>query len=159
MAGLGLSPLTRGNPGHHRRSGAGRGPIPAHAGEPLRGVTRKRMHWAYPRSRGGTSLRASADCSGPGLSPLTRGNQSALIEIVRHNGPIPAHAGEPCNELVFRVPVWAYPRSRGGTAIASSLTQPGPGLSPLTRGNPQWRLADPGARGPIPAHAGEPQGR
>ncbi len=53
--------------------------------------------------------------------------------------------------------MWAYPRSRGGTAgtaLNSILAQ---GLSPLARGNRGVSAAMEAGSGPIPARAGEPR--
>ena len=51
----GLSPLARGNPQPDVSASLLMGPIPARAGEPLCIYFRRRLAWAYPRSRGGTS--------------------------------------------------------------------------------------------------------
>ena len=51
----GLSPLTRGNHVVAREAQRLRGPIPAHAGEPIPRCRASLLQWAYPRSRGGTS--------------------------------------------------------------------------------------------------------
>ena len=91
-----------------------------------------------------------------GLSPLTRGNLPPPIAPGAEKGPIPAHAGEPAIDISYRPIKRAYPRSRGGTLITSRPGTCGPGLSPLTRGNPSKQNADYHGKGPIPAHAGEP---
>ncbi len=51
---------------------------------------------------------------------------------------------------------WAYPRSRGATSSATVRDACPSGLSPLTRGNQGPAAARENARGPIPAHAGQP---
>ena len=53
----GLSPLTRGNLFKCCFVHGVRGPIPAHAGEPLSGPSPSVTLWAYPRSRGGTVFK------------------------------------------------------------------------------------------------------
>ena len=70
----GLSPLTRGNPGHGGSHGGRPGPIPAHAGEPAIWVATMIYRRAYPRSRGGTAQALIDLGAAKGLSPLTRGN-------------------------------------------------------------------------------------
>ena len=50
----GLSPLTRGNLAAALCRVAAGGPIPAHAGEPLKVLNHGLLSRAYPRSRGGT---------------------------------------------------------------------------------------------------------
>ena len=52
---LGLSPLARGNLVPAQQLVAGRGPIPARAGEPSRSPDAPMPTRAYPRSRGGTA--------------------------------------------------------------------------------------------------------
>ena len=139
------------------------------------------MRWAcraYPRSRGATVVGWRAGSALPGLSPLTRGNRGCSLYARHCRGPIPAHAGQPapvflCGNHRGAYPRsrgatdhqrrahwlgWAYPRSRGATDSTVAKASPAWGLSPLTRGNPH-RLVHPGARrGPIPAHAGQPNG-
>jgi len=91
----GLSPRTRGNPRYvHRRPGQP-GPIPAHAGQPNRQPWGRCANWAYPRARGATAAHALAVCQVRGLSPRTRGNQTAGMSYASEDGPIPAHAGQP----------------------------------------------------------------
>ena len=152
----GLSPLTRGNRQESVLRAHGRGPIPAHAGEPLGRLLRRCLCRAYPRSRGGTTDGGNDLDMSEGLSPLTRGNHQVLQHFLRALGPIPAHAGEPSSRSTRRISTWAYPRSRGGTYPFRGAHAKHWGLSPLTRGNPHVPGARPGRGGPIPAHAGEP---
>ena len=91
-----------------------------------------------------------------GLSPLARGNPIWVSSWPPSTGPIPARAGEPPRCALATACARAYPRSRGGTMTAPSMSLARRGLSPLARGNrrslrPQWRFL-----GPIPARAGEP---
>ena len=136
---LGLSPLTRGNPFSGFPSGTDVGPIPAHAGEPNVAVMARDAQGAYPRSRGGTGLESLRFPRRRGLSPLTRGNP--VFEAAGHAavGPIPAHAGEPAPGSWQSGRSWAYPRSRGGTAVGGFNGADNEGLSPLTRGNPKQK--------------------
>ena len=91
----GLSPHTRGNTKQRVFAGPLDGPIPAHAGEHRRGDQYGSSSRAYPRTRGGTSARATVAERRWGLSPHTRGNKEEIHEILSARGPIPAHAGEP----------------------------------------------------------------
>ena len=152
----GLSPLTRGNRRPLGRSRAGGGPIPAHAGQPCSRGARAWPRRAYPRSRGATRRAINAAETPMGLSPLTQGNLGDSDPGDGYPGPIPAHAGQPLSVAHCVQALWAYPRSRGATFPRRPSWPAAPGLSPLTRGNPDqsWR-ADAG-RGPIPAHAGQP---
>ena len=172
----GLSPLTRGNLGCGLRCEVPRGPIPAHAGEPLPGNSTQPPEGAYPRSRGGTFSIPGHFGVPTGLSPLTRGNrcitrviswplgpipahagnQTRTSKNVASTGPIPAHAGEPAPPLFQDPEDWAYPRSRGGTLPGGFVRPWRMGLSPLTRGNLHAKNSPMPGVGPIPAHAGEP---
>ena len=71
-------------------------------------------------------------------------------------GSIPARAGEPAwaagGPQVFGV----YPRACGGTTLRNGLTNELLGLSPRVRGNRRDSGAWLGAKGSIPARAGEP---
>ena len=152
----GLSPLTRGNPRRSSPGGAGRGPIPAHAGQPRRGGTSARGWWAYPRSRGATPLPWASDRGMRGLSPLTRGNLDVVFLDALAPGPIPAHAGQPTRSGGQQARARAYPRSRGATARGAAPGSGATGLSPLTRGNRKRSVIVAHPFGPIPAHAGQP---
>jgi len=134
----------------------GRGPIPAHAGQPKCAEAQALRKGAYPRSRGATASVPSPSRRRWGLSPLTRGNQVGAREVGVREGPIPAHAGQPSSARPKVRRRGAYPRSRGATDLPTRQEQALLGLSPLTRGN---RKAAPGrgcGLGPIPAHAGQP---
>ena len=119
------------------------------------------MPRAYPRSRGGTQFWLPRGDASGGLSPLTRGNREGIPIMGFRVGPIPAHAGEPAIGPTSGGVPKAYPRSRGGTAAHCRKSNADEGLSPLTRGNLQSKARPHHHRGPIPAHAGEPdkQGR
>ena len=135
------------------------GPIPAHAGEPPLEPPQRKRPRAYPRSRGGTIDCIADKRAQQGLSPLTRGNHVDASRCPSDSGPIPAHAGEPFAGVIVHHLSGAYPRSRGGTQAAGFWICEGGGLSPLTRGNRDWRKSRIGLIRPIPAHAGEPLGR
>ena len=73
----GLSPRTRGNRCRVLYEAALRRSIPAHAGEPREARAASIVSRVYPRARGGTRSIESRMTGKSGLSPRTRGNQSA----------------------------------------------------------------------------------
>ena len=74
----GLSPRERGNRDHGHARLAGRGSIPARAGEPSEAAWSGRQDRVYPRASGGTMKAYDyADFSG-GLSPRERGNHISM---------------------------------------------------------------------------------
>ena len=155
--GVGLSPRMRGN--HRGRARAVRRlrSIPAHAGEPRRGRSRRRPVRVYPRACGGTSSLSMFAHSIAGLSPRMRGNPLSCCSTTERWGSIPAHAGEPRVRVSVGSVLWVYPRACGGTTISASGSPVTGGLSPRMRGN-QGNRADAHRRtGSIPAHAGEPR--
>ena len=157
--GPGLSPRTRGN--HRRAPGdlALSGPIPADAGEPLAYDSAADIIGAYPRGRGGTPRQRRRWRQSMGLSPRTRGNHQVGRSQNGASGPIPADAGEPTTVQGSTTWPRAYPRGRGGTRRQTRRTYLRRGLSPRTRGNREYAFARRKKGGPIPADAGEPEGR
>ena len=152
----GLSPPTRGNPRVKVVAPNLEGSIPAHAGEPRRGLCPLWRRGVYPRPRGGTYGRLFVRRGGVGLSPPTRGNRLVRPRSISWLGSIPAHAGEPFSRASRTRPCWVYPRPRGGTA-SQIVDLPKPtGLSPPTRGNRSEGAFGDRRQGSIPAHAGEP---
>ena len=152
----GLSPLTRGHLARLKFLRKTGGPIPAHAGQPAIAHLVGRVSGAYPRSRGATLSFLRLQRCQRGLSPLTRGNQCQCIGIGPWAGPIPAHAGQPGASWIIWLMHRAYPRSRGATATRYRVSWLPRGLSPLTRGNLSFMRGPARPRGPIPAHAGQP---
>ena len=118
----GLSPLARGNPIDSRVLRAGAGPIPARAGQPANPGAPPDEPRAYPRSRGATRTACAASKRVMGLSPLARGNRGRLQCAAPRVGPIPARAGQPVQIICKLLADWAYPRSRGATALSCRLT-------------------------------------
>ena len=134
----------------------GSGSIPACAGEPESGISRRVSSGVYPRVCGGTRSHGRGPQWVAGLSPRVRGNLPGPHRAGERLGSIPACAGEPApGRLPSRHP-GVYPRVCGGTGAVVGTIRNGQGLSPRVRGNPR-RAAAPGARpGSIPACAGEP---
>ena len=94
-----------------------------------------------------------------GLSPRMRGNPEFRNDVRMHIGSIPAHAGEPWGCILWADCFRVYPRACGGTSAEVEGTGLGKGLSPRMRGNHVEEQAAKGAKGSIPAHAGEPHWR
>ena len=131
---MGLSPLARGKLLLPVGFQANLGPIPAGAGETIRGQYSAGNFRAYPRWRGGNAPGGSFESQAWGLSPLARGKpaQDPVVDFAA--GPIPAGAGETEASLSIRRLPRAYPRWRGGNAGAETPRRLGKGLSPLARG-------------------------
>ncbi len=154
----GPSPLTRGSLRRLHRGLDTLGPIPAHAGQPVVFAVAVGVIGAHPRSRGAAASAVSNHPRAKGPSPLTRGSRQRCHNRDRDRGPIPAHAGQPLVNSSTFPSTRAHPRSRGA-ALCRDCTRSQPsGPSPLTRGSPLKVTAVPASTGPIPAHAGQPDG-
>ena len=156
VSARGLSPRVRGN-----RSGACRRvslpwSIPACAGEPVCGRSRRRTCPVYPRVCGGTRVRSQPSPHLPGLSPRVRGNQDTTNDDAENHRSIPACAGEPLTSRNAMATVRVYPRVCGGTRPGNATPADRKGLSPRVRGNPPAVAADTRTKRSIPACAGEP---
>ncbi len=154
----GPSPLTRGNLPASLFHSVRRRPIPAHAGQPTSSATARSLPRAHPRSRGATCWAVNPSQRPVGPSPLTRGNRQRAQCHGYYWGPIPAHAGQPPTTGPCASPARAHPRSRGATHFAGNDIESLLGPSPLTRGNREHLMSKERPTGPIPAHAGQPQG-
>ena len=93
--GAGLSPRVRGNHEPRCRAGAGRGSIPACAGEPTTMLENARQPPVYPRVCGGTPSWPLSGDGWSGLSPRVRGNRRERHWHGICQRSIPACAGEP----------------------------------------------------------------
>ena len=110
----------------------------------------------YPRPRGGTPPSRQDGFQPAGLSPPTRGNRAHSGAGEGGARSIPAHAGEPFASDALVGAAGVYPRPRGGTRTLWRTGIRCAGLSPPTRGNPEWLSDKIGIPRSIPAHAGEP---
>ncbi len=90
-----------------------------------------------------------------GLSPLVRGKRWWRCLPWHVLGSIPACAGETDVHRRSLNRRWVYPRLCGGNGIAERQRMQAMGLSPLVRGKPLQQAKFAGARGSIPACAGE----
>ena len=173
---LGLSPRVRGNRSGGGGGGAGRGSIPARAGEPAPPVSRypplrsiparagepgpprrcRRRKTVYPRACGGTGRIAMGLKLTDGLSPRVRGNQVLQHRPATSVRSIPARAGEPPTAASSARRATVYPRACGGTEWALLGLTTATGLSPRVRGNQADGRGAADQLGSIPARAGEP---
>ncbi len=153
----GLSPHMRGNLPIVMFSVIPRGSIPAHAGEPDRRHSHSALERVYPRTCGGTHGWPAFWVALNGLSPHMRGNPILPPAHPRDGGSIPAHAGEPNSGSGPIAGRRVYPRTCGGTSLATSSRSSVGGLSPHMRGNRTIRSPLHSVSGSIPAHAGEPR--
>ena len=76
----------------------------------------------YPRERGGTAGQTLLEVFVDGLSPRTRGNPYAFLQLLEDGGSIPANAGEPDMAQGRAANLRVYPRERGGTATLGTGT-------------------------------------
>ena len=113
--------------------------IPACAGEPVHHLVQLVTGTVYPRVCGGTAfadVRHPAG-NGHGLSPRVRGNLSRELTNLDNARSIPACAGEPIGDSMYRVGVAVYPRVCGGTIQQNYHINIQQGLSPLCAGEPR----------------------
>ena len=153
----GLSPRVRGNPCRSPSTVAGRGSIPACAGEPSGRIRVEIVARVYPRVCGVTAMTKPPITPDEGLSPRVRGNP--VDDLWRQDcpGSIPACAGEPWPRSATPRRKGVYPRVCGGTGLPRRVDRQGAGLSPRVRGNPTWPRELDCDLGSIPACAGEPK--
>ena len=130
----GPSPRVRGKRPFTVRRSAGRGSIPARAGET---VVRVLANWhdrVHPRACGGNRGAGNASSSPSGPSPRVRGKPVAAIIWSRCVRSIPARAGETsqCSHpSLYRT---VHPRACGGNPVAGFVPGKGYGPSPRVRG-------------------------
>ena len=155
---------------------AGKGSIPACAGEPAWHRKRPPCPAVYPRVCGGTLSTGKRNTNQRGLSPRVRGTGNEVVggqccaglsprvrgnphqPATGHHQPrsIPACAGEPSLAECQRGTHPVYPRVCGGTLGSGLLVHTPTGLSPRVRGNHSQLTRRRPSRGSIPACAGEP---
>ena len=90
----GLSPRVRGKHQLRRATAAGRGSIPACAGETVRHSSRLLRPGVYPRVCGGNAVGTTAGHCRAGLSPRVRGKPITSRSVQLERRSIPACAGE-----------------------------------------------------------------
>ena len=113
----------------------------------------------YPRPCGGASTVVSSMIRSRGLSPPVRGSPGEELAGERHDGSIPARAGEPRTCPSWRAPHPVYPRPCGGAHPVTFSAARIAGLSPPVRGSHPLELRGRAMPRSIPARAGEPDRR
>ena len=108
-----------------------------------------------PTHAGKTDLLGSVRKYLPGSSPLTRGKQSGITQILDNTGSIPDHAGKTHPRCNSSNPARAHPRSRGENGLHSIPIVRALGSSPRGRGKLRTSPRVHAGGGLIPAHAGK----
>ena len=152
----GPSPRVRGSPGVVHRVDAGRGSIPACAGEPKHRRCFRRVFRVHPRVCGGAVIAGYCYWWAKGPSPRVRGSLPHQNRLPQRNGSIPACAGEPRPSTMSRRSPRVHPRVCGGAACSRAPAAARPGPSPRVRGSHSMCRGRRLRRGSIPACAGEP---
>ncbi len=132
----GLSPRVWGSLRPIERGGDRAGSIPAGAGEPTGGHTRRSHSRVYPRGCGGAAASAATSASDRGLSPRVRGSLGQAGGCDGGSGSIPAGAGEPVKDRHGNNRRGVYPRGCGGARFHAWRDGVLQGLSPRVRGSP-----------------------
>ena len=154
----GLSPRMQGSRIPTIALCAGNGPIPAHAGQPVRRRRPSAEFRAYPRACRAASRSPVDPAFWEGLSPRMQGSLSQGRTSRHCTGPIPAHAGQPHGPRPATVTTRAYPRACRAAVIRRYDGPRALGLSPRMQGSRQRHDGRADPAGPIPAHAGQPHG-
>ena len=110
----------------------------------------------YPRPRGEAFSVSGIAASVSGLSPPTRGSPLLAPGASHPLRSIPAHAGKPQRSIGRRDDGSVYPRPRGEASVLVPARSSASGLSPPTRGSPQYGGWADNVYRSIPAHAGKP---
>ena len=153
----GLSPRVRGIRLRRTRGCSPRRSIPACTGNPLGGAVEGVLVEVYPRVYGESKCGRDGPKPGLGLSPRVRGIRTAMQDLIRRVGSIPACTGNPllASRRCRRGTV--YPRVYGESHWALFRAFGAVGLSPRVRGIPPPSAAGGGIVGSIPACTGNPQ--
>ena len=154
----GPSPRGRGSRRRLEHEPAGRGSIPAWAGEPASAQAFLESEGVHPRVGGGAESERDEPFPSGGPSPRGRGSPNLCRIHSNHPRSIPAWAGEPRPETRPCREAWVHPRVGGG-ALPSVLRESAErGPSPRGRGSRLEQTGGTPELGSIPAWAGEPRG-
>ena len=112
MALWGPSPRGRGSPNRTEADDLRLRSIPAWAGKPSPGSSRRSGRRVHPRVGGEASVRVRLQAHGLGPSPRGRGSHRRRLGILAGDGSIPAWAGSPLAVLATvrvrgSIPAWA----------------------------------------------------
>ena len=152
----GPSPRVRGIHPRPADAGAGRGSIPAGAGNPRLGGLAPIQPRVHPRGCGESvaSGRVTDLCTGP--SPRVRGIRGARHAGRGRPGSIPAGAGNPPRSRTRPRRATVHPRGCGESGTRAWCARAGGGPSPRVRGIRVDRHEAVDRAGSIPAGAGNP---
>ena len=154
LGGRGSSPRMRGTLMSILSSISWLGIIPAYAGNTSvlsEAMSRPRDH---PRVCGEHSNAAFGSAAVPGSSPRMRGTLLWYGVVYRHDGIIPAYAGNTPSLIRSRILRWDHPRVCGEHSLSPRTSRIGAGSSPRMRGTRRRCLCLRICRGIIPAYAG-----
>ena len=133
------------------------GSIPACAGKPCGGPTRRGLLWVHPRVCGEARCTRVPRRIRPGPSPRVRGSPSPCAPAPLGRGSIPACAGKPTPRRWPRRRRRVHPRVCGEAALTAPPGDRGRGPSPRVRGSPLHPAPRDHLIGSIPACAGKPR--
>ena len=156
MASRGPSPRERGSPAAHPRRQAGRGSIPARAGQPWVMCLARPAPRVHPRASGAAIGVKQFVGLLQGPSPRERGSRWPQAGRALALGSIPARAGQPRSRLRQADAGGVHPRASGAAPIQRTLGTAQEGPSPRERGSPPIGQREAGRGGSIPARAGQP---
>ena len=134
--GEGLSPRMQGSPTAWTLQERSRGPIPAHAGQPLNAGQHALYSRAYPRACRAAIHQFERELEPLGLSPRMQGSHVDGDIGMPHAGPIPAHAGQPDAGTRSAGQSAAYPRACRAATAGAIIAVLVKGLSPRMQGSP-----------------------
>ena len=152
----GPSPRVRGILQVDRAQAAYRGSIPAGAGNPSCRSILNAAAWVHPRGCGESEHNLTPQAAAHGPSPRVRGIHARAGLLRGLSRSIPAGAGNPSGYETRSMAGKVHPRGCGESASRSASRASSCGPSPRVRGIPGIGRARRGARGSIPAGAGNP---
>ncbi len=152
----GRSPRVRGSRLLPEPAWSARGSIPACAGQPCERCSESQTPRVDPRVCGAASTTTGRSGGIWGRSPRVRGSPRETRRADRGCGSIPACAGQPIAIERIRSAVWVDPRVCGAARALTIEQVTDGGRSPRVRGSRRCVALGRGARGSIPACAGQP---
>ena len=151
----GPSPRLRGKHRPRNPGIAGKGSIPAPAGETQQPGPPPPRTSVHPRACGGNPPVTARDMMPAGPSPRLRGKPAQWVAIVGAGRSIPAPAGETLPTLCRVESATVHPRACGGDGAPLCAVTLDAGPSPRLRGKLGRRWSRSAKPGSIPAPAGE----
>ena len=152
---MGSSPRVRGRPLPLWPSAFRRGLIPASAGQTSSANASRASARAHPRECGADQSVVSVRMRHRGSSPRVRGRLRLVCHGVPLQGLIPASAGQTLFPVGGHPLAGAHPRECGADRYFGDRLGKAVGSSPRVRGRHVCKTCVSGARGLIPASAGQ----